>query len=57
MAIVGPSGCGKSTLLKMVAGLLPASAGEIAIDGEPVDGPPDNVGIVFQARCCWRGAR
>jgi NitT/TauT family transport system ATP-binding protein len=33
MAIVGPSGCGKSTLLKMVAGLLPASAGTIAIGG------------------------
>ena len=48
MAIVGPSGCGKSTLLKMVAGLLPASAGRIAIGGTPVAGPPDDVGIVFQ---------
>jgi NitT/TauT family transport system ATP-binding protein len=56
MAIVGPSGCGKSTLLKMVAGLLPASAGEIAIEGKPVDGPPDNIGIVFQAPVllAWR---
>jgi NitT/TauT family transport system ATP-binding protein len=56
MAIVGPSGCGKSTLLKMVAGLLPASAGEIAIEGKRVDGPPDNIGIVFQAPVllAWR---
>ena len=56
MAIVGPSGCGKSTLLKMIAGLLPASAGEIAIDGRRVDGPPDNIGIVFQAPVllAWR---
>jgi NitT/TauT family transport system ATP-binding protein len=56
MAIVGPSGCGKSTLLKMVAGLLPASAGTIAIDGKPVDGPPDDVGIVFQSPVllAWR---
>jgi NitT/TauT family transport system ATP-binding protein len=56
MAIVGPSGCGKSTLLKMVAGLLPASSGEIAIDGTPVAGPPDDVGIVFQSPVllAWR---
>jgi len=56
MAIVGPSGCGKSTLLKMVAGLLPASAGEIAVEGKVVDGPPDNIGIVFQAPVllAWR---
>jgi NitT/TauT family transport system ATP-binding protein len=56
MAIVGPSGCGKSTLLKMVAGLLPVSAGEIAVEGKPVDGPPDNIGIVFQSPVllAWR---
>jgi len=56
MAIVGPSGCGKSTLLKMVAGLLPVSAGTIALDGKEVDGPPDNVGIVFQSPVllAWR---
>ena len=56
MAIVGPSGCGKSTLLKMVGGLLPASAGEIALDGKRVDGPPDNIGIVFQSPVllAWR---
>src|SRR5947209_8866493 len=56
MAIVGPSGCGKSTLLKMVGGLLPASSGEITIAGKRVDGPPDNIGIVFQAPVllAWR---
>ena len=56
MAIVGPSGCGKSTLLKMVGGLLPASAGEIQIGGTRVDGPPDNIGIVFQSPVllAWR---
>ena len=56
MAIVGPSGCGKSTLLKMVAGLLPASAGAITIGGAAVDGPPDDVGIVFQSPVllAWR---
>jgi NitT/TauT family transport system ATP-binding protein len=56
MAIVGPSGCGKSTLLKLVAGLLPASAGAITIDGLTVAGPPDDVGIVFQSPVllAWR---
>src|SRR3954463_10327078 len=56
MSIVGPSGCGKSTLLKMVAGLLPATAGAIAVNDVPVNGPPENVGIVFQASVLlpWR---
>src|SRR5213593_1376940 len=56
MAVVGPSGCGKSTLLKLVAGLLPVSAGQIRLDGKPVNGPPDNVGIVFQSPVllAWR---
>ena len=56
MAVVGPSGCGKSTLLKLVAGLLPVSAGQVWLDGTAVDGPPDNVGIVFQSPVllAWR---
>ena len=56
VSIVGPSGCGKTTLMKIVAGLLPASAGEVRIDGVPVHEPPDGVGIVFQAATLlkWR---
>src|SRR5579863_7850287 len=46
--VVGPSGCGKSTLLKMISGLLPPSSGEIFVEGEKVDKPHGNVGIVFQ---------
>ncbi len=34
LALVGPSGCGKSTMLELIAGLLPAQAGTIAIAGE-----------------------
>jgi ABC-2 type transport system ATP-binding protein len=37
-ALLGPNGAGKSTLLKMVAGLIPASAGTIAIGGRPARG-------------------
>ena len=48
VAIVGPSGCGKTTILKMVAGLVPHSAGSITVGGRPVDRPLTDVGIVFQ---------
>ena len=35
-AMLGVNGIGKSTLLKTVAGLLPALAGEVRIEGEPL---------------------
>ncbi|MEM8836648.1 MAG: ABC transporter ATP-binding protein [Pseudomonadota bacterium] len=34
VGIIGESGCGKSTLARVFAGLLPASEGEILLDGE-----------------------
>ncbi len=49
VAVLGPSGCGKSTLLKIVAGLLPPSAGQVSIGGRRVDGPHTDLGIVFQS--------
>ncbi|MGQ0652073.1 MAG: ABC transporter ATP-binding protein [Betaproteobacteria bacterium] len=48
VAIVGPSGCGKTTILKMVAGLVPYTAGEITVGGKRVARPQTDVGIVFQ---------
>jgi len=48
VAILGPSGCGKSTLLELIAGLEPASRGEILIDGERVSGPNPKAVMVFQ---------
>ena len=48
VAVVGPSGCGKTTMLKMLAGLVPYTAGSITIDGKRVDKPQTDVGIVFQ---------
>src|SRR6185295_18692216 len=48
IAIVGPSGCGKSTLLRIIAGLLPASEGEVLVGGRARSGPVTELGIVFQ---------
>ncbi|MDB4872693.1 MAG: NitT/TauT family transport system ATP-binding protein [Gemmatimonadales bacterium] len=48
VAVVGRSGCGKSTLLRLLSGLLPPSAGEIRLAGQPVDGPPRQARCVFQ---------
>lgn len=58
VALIGPNGCGKSTLLRVLAGLLPADAGTVAIDGQPVVGPDPRVGLVFQEPrlLAWRSA-
>jgi NitT/TauT family transport system ATP-binding protein len=48
-AVVGPSGCGKSTLLEVIAGLSPATEGDVYFDGTLVaNAVPKGVGIVFQ---------
>jgi peptide/nickel transport system ATP-binding protein len=38
LGLVGESGCGKSTLGRMLLGLLPASSGEIVLEGRPLAG-------------------
>ncbi|CAD6561498.1 Nitrate import ATP-binding protein NrtD [Paraburkholderia hiiakae] len=48
VCVLGPSGCGKSTLLGAIAGHLPATHGEIAVDGLAVDRPHPERGLVFQ---------
>ena len=53
--LIGPSGCGKTTLLRAVAGLEPASSGEIRLGDEVVSkaglslpAESRHVGMVFQ---------
>lgn len=48
VCILGPSGCGKSTLLGALAGHLRPSAGTLQVDGQTVDGPSPERGMVFQ---------
>jgi ABC-type nitrate/sulfonate/bicarbonate transport system ATPase subunit len=49
ITILGPSGCGKSTLLRIVAGLDRQTAGEVLLDGQRIDGPGADRGMVFQS--------
>jgi NitT/TauT family transport system ATP-binding protein len=59
ISLVGPSGCGKSTLLNIIGGLIPPTEGEARVNGQPVTGPPVEVGMMFQASVLleWRTAR
>jgi NitT/TauT family transport system ATP-binding protein len=56
VSILGPSGCGKSTLLRCIAGLEDITDGSLHVHGREVEGPPDDIGMVFQrdALLDWR---
>ncbi len=51
VTFLGPSGCGKTTVLRMIAGLVPPSAGGILVQGTDITNRPPhlrNMGLVFQ---------
>lgn len=57
VALLGPSGSGKSTILRIIAGLEPGDAGEVALTGEDATNLPTQsrgVGFVFQHYALFR---
>lgn len=52
VSILGPSGCGKTTTLRIIAGLLPQTGGQVAVDDQDVSKTPVHkrgFGMVFQS--------
>src|SRR5579859_6433892 len=50
--LLGASGSGKTTILRMIAGLVPPTAGEIWVGDEEIHARPTherNIGLVFQS--------
>jgi len=56
ISIVGPTGCGKTTFLNTLTKLMPATDGNILVDGEEADPKKHNLSFVFQEPTClpWR---
>lgn len=48
VGLLGKSGSGKSTILRTIAGLDTGYTGDIEIAGERIDGPHEEIGVVFQ---------
>ncbi len=54
VALVGASGAGKTTLLSLIAGLLPATAGEVYIGGTRLE---EASAAALRARMAWIGQK
>ena len=48
ISLVGPSGCGKSTMLRLIAGLITPTTGKLTVNGEEIDKPAPDRGMMFQ---------
>ena len=48
IAVIGPSGCGKTTMMNMLAGFQKPTAGAVLFNGQPVQGPGPERGVIFQ---------
>lgn len=48
LCIVGPTGCGKTTFLNSLTKLYEPTAGEILLDGQPVNLKTQNIAYIFQ---------
>jgi len=59
ISLVGQSGCGKSTLLNLLGGLDEGSDGTLSLDGQALDRPRADIGMMFQTSVLfpWRTVR
>ena len=48
VSLIGPSGCGKTTMLQMLAGFVKPDSGTVTLNGQPVQGPDSDRGVIFQ---------
>lgn len=59
VCILGPSGCGKSTILNAIAGFELISSGQLLFNGNVIQGPGPDRGMVFQQPTLfpWKSVR
>src|SRR5262249_49939037 len=59
VGLLGRWRSGKATMQRIIAGLMPPTNGAVAIAGHTVDGPADDVAMVFQSFALfpWRRRR
>lgn len=48
LSVIGASGCGKSTLIRILSGLESTTEGQVLLDGNRVESPGPERGMVFQ---------
>jgi NitT/TauT family transport system ATP-binding protein len=48
VAVIGPSGCGKSTLLNVLSGIINNYAGNVLVNGNPINPSKQRIGLVLQ---------